>query len=503
MPSIAVRGQPQPVEQRLLGARRPGGLDVGGVGGEHPVGWRRARRRPRRAAPHPSARWSAAPGPAKRCGLGGPLRARLHGYRRVSDGRRGGSHSSHEYSIIYRRRRRSCTTGNDLHPRADMSTHRSRPIRGRSHCSECVVRAPHLARRHHPQPGLDGTDVPVLGRRDGPESECRTTGTSTHLVRRAIGGAGLILTEATAVSPEGRISPADLGIWNDTQAEAFRRINALLAYLGAVPGHPARARRPQGLDRSAPWRGGGRRSPTTDGGWQTVAPERRSVRRRLRRAARADRRRHRRRSSRDFADAAAARARRPGSRSSRSTAPTATCSHQFLSPAQQPAAPTRYGGSFENRTRLAARGRRRGPRGVAGRAAALRPHLGHRLAARSAAGRRRGRGRRVAWRMLTRRTASTSSTSPPAATRRRRDPGRTRATRCRSPRASRPRPRCPTAAVGLITEPEQAERIVGDGRPTPSSSAANCCAIPTGHGARPVTECRGTPQFPSQYARAY
>ena len=41
-----------------------------------------------------------------------------------------------------------------------------------------------------------------------------------HLGSRAVGGAGLILTEATAVSPEGRISPDDLGIWNDEQANA-------------------------------------------------------------------------------------------------------------------------------------------------------------------------------------------------------------------------------------------------------------------------------------------
>src|ERR1700748_3208476 len=45
-----------------------------------------------------------------------------------------------------------------------------------------------------------------------------------HLGSRAVGGAGLIFTEATAVSPEGRISPSDLGIWKDEHIEAFRRI---------------------------------------------------------------------------------------------------------------------------------------------------------------------------------------------------------------------------------------------------------------------------------------
>jgi 2,4-dienoyl-CoA reductase-like NADH-dependent reductase (Old Yellow Enzyme family) len=45
-----------------------------------------------------------------------------------------------------------------------------------------------------------------------------------HLGNRAVGGAALVFTEATAVSPEGRISPADLGIWNDEQVKAFHRI---------------------------------------------------------------------------------------------------------------------------------------------------------------------------------------------------------------------------------------------------------------------------------------
>lgn len=57
-----------------------------------------------------------------------------------------------------------------------------------------------------------------------------------HLAARATGGTGLILPEATAVSPEGRISPYDLGIWNDTQVAAFRRITEFLKSQGTVPG---------------------------------------------------------------------------------------------------------------------------------------------------------------------------------------------------------------------------------------------------------------------------
>lgn len=58
----------------------------------------------------------------------------------------------------------------------------------------------------------------------------------THLAARAAGGTGLIITEAAAVSPEGRISPYDLGIWNEAQVAAFQRITAFLKSQGTVPG---------------------------------------------------------------------------------------------------------------------------------------------------------------------------------------------------------------------------------------------------------------------------
>src|ERR1700754_3512631 len=57
-----------------------------------------------------------------------------------------------------------------------------------------------------------------------------------HLGSRAVGGAGLIITEATAVSPEGRISPYDLGIWNDEHIDYLKRITQFLEAHGAVPG---------------------------------------------------------------------------------------------------------------------------------------------------------------------------------------------------------------------------------------------------------------------------
>ncbi|MET9802019.1 NADH:flavin oxidoreductase/NADH oxidase [Streptomyces sp. NPDC006368] len=91
-----------------------------------------------------------------------------------------------------------------------------------------------------------------------------------HYAARATGGTGLILVEATAVSPEGRISPYDLGIWNDTQVEALRRIAAFLKERGTVPGiQIAHAGRKASTDR--PWKGG--RPVGADGhGWQPVAP---------------------------------------------------------------------------------------------------------------------------------------------------------------------------------------------------------------------------------------
>ncbi|MEU9793657.1 NADH:flavin oxidoreductase/NADH oxidase [Streptomyces sparsogenes] len=92
----------------------------------------------------------------------------------------------------------------------------------------------------------------------------------SHYTSRASGGTGLILTEATAVSPEGRISPADLGLWNDTQAEAFRRITAFLKERGTTPGiQLAHAGRKASTDR--PWRGGG---PVAEeqGGWRPYGP---------------------------------------------------------------------------------------------------------------------------------------------------------------------------------------------------------------------------------------
>ncbi|MFE3598396.1 NADH:flavin oxidoreductase/NADH oxidase [Streptomyces sp. NPDC059142] len=104
----------------------------------------------------------------------------------------------------------------------------------------------------------------------GPEAGVPGDWHFAHLAARAVGGTGLILTEATAVSPEGRISPADLGIWNDTQVAAFRRITRFLSEQGTVSGiQLAHAGRKASTDR--PWKGGGPVGAEA-GGWEPLAP---------------------------------------------------------------------------------------------------------------------------------------------------------------------------------------------------------------------------------------
>ncbi len=91
-----------------------------------------------------------------------------------------------------------------------------------------------------------------------------------HLGSRAVGGAGLIFTEATAVTPEGRISPEDLGIWSDDHIEFLARIVRFLKDQGAVPGMQlAHAGRKGSTHR--PWSGTGA-IPLNAGGWVPVAP---------------------------------------------------------------------------------------------------------------------------------------------------------------------------------------------------------------------------------------
>ncbi|MFE9258164.1 NADH:flavin oxidoreductase/NADH oxidase [Streptomyces sp. NPDC006879] len=104
----------------------------------------------------------------------------------------------------------------------------------------------------------------------GPEAGAPQDWHFSHYTARAAGGTGLVIVEATAVSPEGRISPYDLGIWNDTQVAAFRRITDFLKGQGTVPGiQIAHAGRKASTER--PWKGGAPVGPEAHG-WQPLGP---------------------------------------------------------------------------------------------------------------------------------------------------------------------------------------------------------------------------------------
>lgn len=92
-----------------------------------------------------------------------------------------------------------------------------------------------------------------------------------HLGSRAVGGAGLVLTEAAAVSPEGRITPQDAGIWSDAHTEAWKPVVEFVRAQGSVAalqlahaGFKASTHRPWDVEHGA--------VPASEGGWQVVGP---------------------------------------------------------------------------------------------------------------------------------------------------------------------------------------------------------------------------------------
>ncbi len=91
-----------------------------------------------------------------------------------------------------------------------------------------------------------------------------------HLGSRAVGGAAMVIMEATAVSPEGRISPDDAGIWSDKHSDAYKRITSFISSQNSVPGiqlaHAGRK-----ASTYSPWKGKGAVN-VKDGSWQTIAP---------------------------------------------------------------------------------------------------------------------------------------------------------------------------------------------------------------------------------------
>jgi 2,4-dienoyl-CoA reductase-like NADH-dependent reductase (Old Yellow Enzyme family) len=168
-----------------------------------------------------------------------------------------------------------------------------------------------------------------------------------HLGSRAVGGAALVISEATAVTADGRISPHDLGIWSDDHVEGLARCVAFIEAQGAVSGiQLAHAGRKASVAR--PWEGG-RAIPPSGGGWQTVAPSAIPMRPAdpMPRALATD-------ELPSIVEAFAAAARRSvaaGFRVIELHAAHGYLLHQFLSPLSN-RRDDDYGGSFENRCRL-------------------------------------------------------------------------------------------------------------------------------------------------------
>lgn len=92
-----------------------------------------------------------------------------------------------------------------------------------------------------------------------------------HLGSRAVGGVGLVVVEATAVTADGRITPNDVGIWTDDHMEPLARIARFLEAQGAAPGiQLAHAGRKASC--AVPWQGGASLKTTAEGGWPIVGP---------------------------------------------------------------------------------------------------------------------------------------------------------------------------------------------------------------------------------------
>lgn len=168
-----------------------------------------------------------------------------------------------------------------------------------------------------------------------------------HLGSRAVGGAGLVISEATAVSPEGRISPGDLGIWKDEHVENLKEITAFLEGQGSVPGiqlaHAGRK-----ASTGSPWEGGELVSED-NGGWRPVAPSAIPFYENHSAPVELDNSGIEKVIS-DFREASK-RAKKAGFKVVEIHAAHGYLLHEFLSPLSNQRQ-DKYGGSFENRSRL-------------------------------------------------------------------------------------------------------------------------------------------------------
>ena len=304
-----------------------------------------------------------------------------------------------------------------------------------------------------------------------------------------------VIVEATAVTPEGRISPDDSGIWTDAHAEAFRaRSRRSCASTGAVPGiqlaHAGRK-----ASNAAPWLGrrGARAGRAAAGSRSRRAPSPTTTAGTCRASSTRERDRGRRRGLRR---GRAARARRglPAARGARrARLPDPRVPLAALEPPHRRATAATSPGARASRSRSSRRCAR-----LARRAAAVRPALGHRLGrgrlvdrrlgrAREAARAARRRPRRLLVGRLLARAADPARARLPGAVRRR-DPPRRRH-RDRRRRADH------RAAAGRGDPARPA-------RPTSCCSAASCCAIRRGRCARPPSWARrATPGPRSTCAR--
>ena len=169
-----------------------------------------------------------------------------------------------------------------------------------------------------------------------------------HLGHLALSGAGLLILEATAVTPEGRISPSDLGLWSDNNETALARVLASVRRYSDMPigiqlGHAGRK-----ASTRVPWEGGGQ-IPPAEGGWQGLAPSALPWSKGEAAPAALDRAGMER--IRDAFVSAARRAHRLGIQAIEIHAAHGYLLHQFLSPLSNQREDD-HGGSLENRMRF-------------------------------------------------------------------------------------------------------------------------------------------------------
>ena len=169
-----------------------------------------------------------------------------------------------------------------------------------------------------------------------------------HLGSRAVGGAGIVIVEATAVAPEGRITPGCMGLWGEKHIEPLARIAKFVKSHGAVAGiQIAHAGRKASAD--LPWNGGAHLSEA-QGGWQTIAPSAIPFGGELTKIPRAMTEADITQVQNDFV-ATAKRALAAGFEWLELHAAHGYLFNEFLSPLANHRT-DKYGGSFENRTRL-------------------------------------------------------------------------------------------------------------------------------------------------------